>query len=96
MSRVCFPSTSTGALREDRELVLAAVAQDGDALRFVAPDLRQDPEILGAAVRQNAQALCHLAESVRGKELILNAVVANGHCLEYALNFKDWGAPVCV
>jgi len=39
------------SLQEDREFVLTAVKQNGDALSYAAEKLQDDPEILVAARR---------------------------------------------
>eukprot|EP00971_Amphidinium_carterae_P028916 568826-Amphidinium_carterae.1 len=44
-------------LREDRRVVLVAVARDGFALRCAADELRADHEVVLAAVGQNGFAL---------------------------------------
>ena len=45
------------ALCHDREVVLAAVQQDGDALKFPSPVLREDREVVLAAVQQSCRAI---------------------------------------
>jgi hypothetical protein len=50
------------ALRSDREIVLAAVRQDGSALEYAAEALRSDQEIVLAAVRQDGWELQYAAE----------------------------------
>ena len=39
------------ALQADKEVVLAAVAQNGRALKYAAPALRSDPDVHAAAQR---------------------------------------------
>jgi len=46
----------TTELKADREIVLAAVAQCGYALRHAASELKADREIVLAAVAQNEEA----------------------------------------
>lgn len=51
-------------LKDDRELALAAVHQDGMALSLLTPELR-DFEISVVAVRQNSNALQHVNSQLR-------------------------------
>ena len=44
-------------LRDDREVVLAAVQQDGAVLQFASERLRDDRDVVLAAVQQNGNAL---------------------------------------
>ena len=44
------------ALRADRPVVLAAVAQDGRALLYASPALRADPEVVAKAARRPPSA----------------------------------------
>ena len=61
----------TTAFTSDKDVVLAAVSQNGLALKFAASELRGDPEIVMAAVRQDAHAL----EYAAGKFIYDNRVV---------------------
>eukprot|EP00971_Amphidinium_carterae_P103761 2054544-Amphidinium_carterae.1 len=51
--------------RADREIVLAAVTQEGDALRFAARECKADREIVLAAVTQDGLALQYAAEECK-------------------------------
>jgi hypothetical protein len=42
---------ASDVFKADREVVLAAVAQDGDALQFASDDLKADGEVVLAAGR---------------------------------------------
>ena len=44
-------------LKSDREIVLAAVKESGDALEFATEELKGDRELILAAVKQNGFAL---------------------------------------
>ena len=44
-------------LRGDRDVVLAAVQQDGDALEYASAELQADREVVLAAVQQDGYAL---------------------------------------
>ena len=50
----------------DREVVLAAVAQHGNALEYAAAELTGDREVVLAAVAQNSLALMHAAAELKG------------------------------
>ena len=41
----------------DHEIVLAAVKEDGQALKYAAEEMKADREIVLALVKQNARAL---------------------------------------
>jgi uncharacterized protein YdeI (YjbR/CyaY-like superfamily) len=72
-------------LLHDKQVVLAAVAQDGLALQFAAEALRADKEFMLAAVAQNGRALYFAAEALRAdKQVVLAAVTQNGLALQYA------------
>ena len=45
--------------------IMAAVAQNGDALRHASNELKADREVVLAAVRQNPDALQHASATVR-------------------------------
>ena len=65
-------------LRADREVVLAAVTQDGYALEDAFPELRADKAVVLAAVTQNYCALKYASKALQGdKEVILAAVTQN-------------------
>ena len=72
-------------LRNDREIVLAAVSQYAYALEYASEELRNDREIVLAAVSQYAYALEYASEELRNnREIVLAAVSQNGRALEYA------------
>jgi hypothetical protein len=48
---------ATEELRGDREVVLAAVQQNGRALEYASTELQKDPEVMQAAVQQNCREL---------------------------------------
>ena len=48
---------ASAELQADREVVLAAVQQDGYALQYASAGLQADREVVLAAVQQNAVAL---------------------------------------
>ena len=59
-------------VKADREVVLAAVAQDGLALRHASAGLRADWEVVLGAVPQNRFALEHASAGLKAdREFIL-------------------------
>jgi hypothetical protein len=73
--------------REDREIVLAAVTQNGLAFRQASIELKADREIFLAAVKQNIYALSWASEELKAdSKFMLAAVQQNGLTLRYALD----------
>jgi len=73
------------ALRQERELVLAAVAGCGMALKFASHGLRDDAQVVEAAVRQEGCALRYASEALRQhKHLVAAAVAQNWRALRFA------------
>eukprot|EP01047_Picozoa_sp_COSAG01_P073532 COSAG01_NODE_12019_length_1815_cov_32.250000_1_plen_383_part_10 len=71
--------------RKEREIILEAVAQDGDTLEYADASLKKDREFMLAAVAQNGYALYHADASLKkDREFMLAAVAQNGYALEYA------------
>ena len=74
----------------DRDFVLAAVKQDGDALKYAAASLKKDKGIVLAAVKRGTLSGFSLAfwyadaSLRRDKEFVLAAVKEDGSALEYA------------
>lgn len=58
---------------DDREIVLAAVQEDGRALEFVDERFKDDREIVLAAVQQNGWALEYASERLRDDDDIVRA-----------------------
>ena len=62
-------------LKGDKELVLAAVLQDGNALLYASEELKGDKELVLAAVRQDGYALFYASEELRVDwDVVLEAV----------------------
>ena len=75
----------TGRILTRKEVALAAVAQEGWALRFASAGLTGDKEVVLAAVAQNGYALEFASEGLKAnKEVVLAAVHENGYALEFA------------
>eukprot|EP00971_Amphidinium_carterae_P001206 23736-Amphidinium_carterae.1 len=71
--------------RADREIVLAAVQQEGLALRYAAEECKADSAIVLAAVQHNWRALQYAAEECKAdREIVLAAVQEDGVALEHA------------
>ena len=65
--------------RKEKEAVLAAVAKDGEALRFADKSMKKDKEVVLAAVAENGHALRYADESLKkDKEVVLVAVAQSG------------------
>ena len=72
-------------LRADKEVVLAAVTQNGDALGYASDEPRADKEVVLAAVARNAGALKFASPELHAdRDVVLTAVARNGHALMYA------------
>merc|ERR1719362_914673 len=70
-------------VRSDREFVLAAVAQNGWALRHATEELCEDREIVLAAVGQDGYAFKYAAANLRADRAIALAAVSNYGCALY-------------
>ena len=71
--------------KADREIVLAAVSNDGYALHFAAEELKGDREIVLAAVSQDGRALQWATKELKGdREIVLAAVSDYGQALQCA------------
>ena len=69
--------------REDREIVMAAVMQNGLSLEYASEELREDREIVMAAVTQNGLALNYVPRDIIDREIALAAIEENGNALKY-------------
>ena len=70
--------------RAYRDLVLAAVWQDGMALRYASEELQADREIVLAAVQQDGRALCFASEELQADHEIVLAAVRQDGAPDYA------------
>ena len=72
-------------LKDDREIVLAAVTKSGSALEFASTKLKDDKEIVLAAVTKIGSYLQYASNRLKDdKEIVLVAVAKNGQALRYA------------
>jgi hypothetical protein len=70
---------------DDEDIVLAAVQEDGTALRYASARLKDDKEVVLVAVEQNGEALKFADEKLKSdREVVLTAVEQNGEALEFA------------
>ena len=61
--------------QEDREIVLAALKQNGNALNYVIERYKEDREMVITAVRQNGDALRYADKKLKDdKEIVMNAL----------------------
>ncbi|MDP6781324.1 MAG: DUF4116 domain-containing protein, partial [Alphaproteobacteria bacterium] len=63
------------SLRADREVVLEAVRQNGEALWYAAKSLQADREVVLEAVKENAKVFEYAAEELQ-KDKKLKKIVA--------------------
>ena len=56
-------------LRKDRDVVLAAVQQNGLALQYASEDLRKDRDVVLAAMEQNGYAIEHASPELKADAL---------------------------
>jgi hypothetical protein len=76
---------ASAELKGNRELVLAAVVQDGRALQYASAELQGDREVVLAAIGQNGMALEDASAELKGdREVVLAAVAQNGLALKHA------------
>ena len=74
-------------LNYDRDIVEAAVMQNGMALKY-APGFQNDPEIVSKAVSQNGLALQYAPELQNDPDIVNTAVSQDGRALDFARDFK--------
>ena len=72
------------SLKKDKEIVLAAVKQDGGALEFADDSLKKDKKIVLAAVKQWGGALQYADDIFKkDKDIVLEGAKTVGEALEY-------------
>lgn len=72
-------------IRDSKEAVFAAIAQNSRALQFASDSLRSDHPFMTALVAKHGWALEHAPEELRGnKVFMMSAVALHGWTLEYA------------
>eukprot|EP01047_Picozoa_sp_COSAG01_P033389 COSAG01_NODE_2454_length_7673_cov_68.907314_2_plen_1063_part_00 len=72
-------------MRADQEVVLAAVTQNGNALKHASAELRADRKVVLAAMAQEGHALKHASAELRADEEFVRVAVAHdGRALQHA------------
>ena len=72
-------------LKNDREIVMAAVKYKGFSLRYASDELKNDFEIVIAAIQICRYALEYASDELKhNREIVLVAVQSSGYALEYA------------
>ena len=66
---------SGGASESAMKSMLAAVTQNGHALRHASPELKANPEVVLAAVTQNGHALRHASPELKANHKVALAAV---------------------
>ena len=89
--KICFSSTIEDVIANivtkeyEKEVVLAAVTNDGYALGYASEVLQNDREIVLAALKSDGEALQYVSEELKNdKEIVLAAVKNKGRALKYA------------
>jgi len=68
-------ANTSSAEEIDKEVVLAAVKENGYALLYASEGMKNDKEVVLAAVKQNGNALQYASEGMKNvKEVVLAAV----------------------
>ncbi|CAE7942494.1 unnamed protein product [Symbiodinium sp. KB8] len=82
MDASALPHTGRQA---DKEVVLAALQQDGQMLEFASEDLQADPSVVLVAVASDGTALRFASNALRGcRKVVSVAVRQNGLALQFA------------
>ena len=72
-------------LRNDRDLILAALEQKGEMLQFVPDIFKKDKEIVLLAIKNDGYSLRYADKKFRkNRDIVLQAVSQNYEALEYA------------
>ena len=81
-----FLSEAPPNIRDDHEVVLAAVMQNGEALKFASDRLRSDKLIVLQAIEEDARAFRYAAACLHAnRDVMMSAVHRNGLTLENAV-----------
>lgn len=74
-------------LRDDRDVVLAAIEKNGLDLQYAAKKFQNDPTIVLVAVKQNGLALEFASEELRNKnEIVIPALCKTLHAFQHVSN----------
>lgn len=76
---------TSSEVRDNRNVVLAAVKRNGRELKWASANLKDDVEVALVAVAQNGMALADVSKARRiHRDIVLTAVKQNGLALEFA------------
>ena len=76
---------ASATLRNDRDVVLTAVQQNGRSLQYASETLRNDRDVVLAAQEQNGVVLYFASETLRNdRDVVLAAVEQNAYALQFA------------
>lgn len=80
-----FTARASQECRNDKEVALAAVRQDGAALQYADRSLKRDKDVAFAAIRQDGAALQYADISLkRDKEIVFAAIRQSESAFKYA------------
>ena len=86
-NRRCVPSE----FKADKEIVMTALANDGNALQLVSDEMKADKEVVLFAVSNDGKALEYASDELKAdKEVVMRAISCEGldkysYCIKYAL-----------
>ena len=76
---------ASAAMEDDREVVIAACNQNGQALQYASAALQDDREVVLAACKQNGLALQYASVALKDdREVVVEGCNQNGGALRYA------------
>lgn len=75
-------------LRDDKEIVLCAVRNTADALKYASDRLKNDPEVVTAAVMKNYYSLEHASEGLRTNRNFIASLVKNNSSVLDVIDLK--------
>ena len=78
---------ASAALKDDREVVLAACNQDGWALKYASAAMKDDREVVLAACNQDGEALEFASDKLKDdREVVMVALARNYLCEDVAIH----------
>jgi Domain of unknown function (DUF4116) len=76
-------------LQHDKDIVLAAVNQDGSVLQYVSDELKCDRDIVLTALRQNGNAIKYISDDLlRDKEIVLTSIRQNRKAIKHVFQMN--------
>lgn len=70
--------------KNDKEVVLTAVQQEGSSLRYASPELQNNKEVVLTAVNQNGESIRYASEDLQNdKDIALASVTNKGDSLRF-------------